>query len=278
MRACRLALTGLLLLSTAPPVGAQGNGPGVHLVPHRAIYDLSLLRSGSQTVENARGRIAFDFGGDACDGYTLKFRQVTVLESGETRARTLDMRTTTFEAGDGKSLRFKSDSHVGGVSDEKLDGEAALVPDGSLSIRLQQPKAEAVSLRGQPVFPSEHMKRLIETAKAGGTSLAIQLYDGSDDGKKIYNTYAVIGRRIDPHATVSLEDPAKQAALAQLPRWPVAISYFKTESGDLMPAYTISFELYENGISRSLKLDYGDFVLKGDLKSLEVLPSTVCRQ
>ena len=26
----------------------------------------------------------------------------------------------------------------------------------------------------------------------------------------------------------------------------------------------ISFELYENGVSRALKLDYGEFALKGD--------------
>ena len=41
-----------------------------------------------------------------------------------------------------------------------------------------------------------------------------------------------------------------------------------------MPVYRISFELYENGVSRDLKLDYGDFALKGDLKSLDVQAET----
>ena len=54
-----------------------------------------------------------------------------------------------------------------------------------------------------------------------------------------------------------------------MPRWPVTISYFdkgKTDnSGEQTPAYTIGFELYENGISRALTLDYNDFVVDGKL-------------
>ena len=42
-----------------PPTRLSG------LVPHRAVYDLSLARSdgGSRGIDTARGRIAFDFGG-----------------------------------------------------------------------------------------------------------------------------------------------------------------------------------------------------------------------
>jgi hypothetical protein len=35
--------------------------------------------------------------------------------------------------------------------------------------------------------------------------------------------------------------------------------------------------LYDNGVSRALKLNYGDFSLKGDLKSIEFLkPAAPC--
>ncbi len=96
------------------PAAAQPAKPVVQLVPHRAVYDLSLLRSqGSRGLDSARGRIAMDFGGDACDGYTLNYRQVTVLNSNETGARTVDTQTATFEAGDGQSMRFKTTSTSG---------------------------------------------------------------------------------------------------------------------------------------------------------------------
>ncbi len=90
------------------------------------------------------------------------------------------------------------------------------------------------------------------------------------------SVWAVIGRRIDPGAGANLEGAAKQESLSKLARWPMTISYFKAGSGDQTPVYTISFELYENGISRALKLDYGDFALKGDLATLDVLPLSAC--
>ena len=34
------------------------------------------------------------------------------------------------------------------------------------------------------------------------------------------------------------------------------------------PVYAIGFELYENGISRELRLDYGDFIIDGTMSSL----------
>ncbi|HEV2605037.1 MAG TPA: cell envelope integrity EipB family protein [Microvirga sp.] len=277
MRLAPLALSAILLAAAFPARAAEGGAP-VQLVPHRAVYDLSLLRSqGSQGVEGARGRIAFDFGGDACEGYTLKYRQVTVLESNESGPRTLDVRTATFESGDGRSMRFKTDSTLQGLPDDNVDGEAK-AEAGGIAVRLKTPKAEAFSLPGAAVFPSEHLKRLIRAAQAGETSLAIKLFDGSDDGKKVYDTYAVIGRRIEPGAGANLEGAAKQEAVSKLARWPVSVSYYKAGAGDQVPVYAISFELYENGISRALRLDYGDFVLKGEMQSLEVLPASACQK
>jgi hypothetical protein len=106
----------------------------------------------------------------------------------------------------------------------------------------------------------------------------VRVYDGSSDGQKVYDTLGLIGRRIEPGAEAQLEEAVRQDALAKTPRWPVTISYFEEGKADRTPIYTISFELYENGISRALKLDYGDFALKGDLKSLDVQAPTPCQR
>ena len=104
-------------------------------MPHRAVYDLSLvaLGRGSRGIDAARGRIALDFGGDACDGYTLNYRQVTVLNGGETGSRTLDVAAPRpSRAGDGKSMRFKTNSTTGGGGSERrrrrCAAEATTVP------------------------------------------------------------------------------------------------------------------------------------------------------
>jgi hypothetical protein len=272
-------LAGLALaLSTGSQVVAQPATSVLPLAPHRAVYDLSLARSnGSRSVDAARGRIALEFGGDNCEGYTTKYRQVTVIDSSESGSRTLDIRTATFEGADGRTLRFRSDSRMQGGGDEKVDGDASR-ENGALSIRLREPKRETVNLLGEPIFPTEHLKSVIAAARDGRSNVAVKVYDGSDDGRKIYDTLAFIGHRIEPGTRPDLEEAARKEPLASLARWPVTISYFTAGTGDQTPIYVISFELYENGISRALKIDYGDFALRGDLQQLEVLDTSACQR
>ena len=60
----------------------------------------------------------------------------------------------------------------------------------------------------------------------------------------------------------------------------MTISYFdraaNEKSGEQTPVYAITFELYENGVSRALMLDYGDFVLSGEMTSVEIKDAKPC--
>ena len=249
-----------------------------HLAPHRAIYDLTLASSkGARTIESARGRIAFDFTGDACEGYALKFRQVTVLESAESGTKTSDLRTANFESGDGKTIRFRNDTGTGEGPGQSVDGNAERRSNG-LAVRLRSPKRDNVSLDGTAVFPNTQMRDLIVAARAGKSTVSMKMFDGSDDGRTVYETLSVIGKRIEPGKVDGLEEPAKQEGLAKLARWPVTMSYFKPGRTDQTPVYVLGFDLYENGISRALRLDYGEFALKGEMTRLEFLPEKPCQR
>ncbi|HEY8567474.1 MAG TPA: cell envelope integrity EipB family protein [Beijerinckiaceae bacterium] len=268
----QIAAALVVCLGAAEQAGAEP----VRLAPHRAVYDLSLGSSrGAKVVDSARGRIVFDFTGDACEGYALKYRQVTVIESSETGTKTSDLRNATFESGDGDSFRFKTDSTLNGTGNE-VDGEAARRAD-RVEVRLKQPQRASFGIDGDTVFPSMHLKRLIEAARAGETTLSIKVFDGSDDGRKMYETLAVIGKA-SAGGSDALEAPARQDAMAPLRRWPVSLSYYAPGQGERTPVYVITFDLYENGVSRSLRLDYGDFVLKGDLQSLDFYPASACQR
>ena len=266
-------------LALAAPAGAQ-KAPerSPHLAPHRAVYDLTLAASrGARTIESARGRIAFDFTGDACEGYALKFRQVTVLESAESGTKTSDLRTANFESGDGKTFRFRNDTGSGEGSSQSVDGNAEKKAS-ALAVRLKTPKRDNVSLDGEAVFPNTQMKDLIAAANAGKSTLSMKIFDGSDDGRTVYETLSVIGARIEPGKVDGLEEPAKQDGLAKLARWPVTMSYFKPGRKDETPVYVLGFDVYENGVSRALRLDYGDFALKGEMTRLELLPEKPCQR
>ena len=274
-----LASTLASILSTVAvlaSVGASAQPQSVGrvvLAPHRAVYDLVLDDDKPATsIEAARGRIAFDFTGDACEGYVLSFRQVTQVSSSEGGPRTIDARTTSFEAGDGASYRFKTESSAGGAPAEIVDGSVQK-SGGGYEIKLSAPKPETVRQATDALFPNAQMKAVIEAARAGKTTLNVRLYDGANSGKEVYDTLSVIGKRIEAKPS---EAPLQRPEFETLARWPVSISYFKVDSGETTPSYTISFELYENGVTGAIKLDYGSFALRGTLTRLDLLPKQDC--
>src|SRR2546423_1888739 len=262
---------------------AQGPAGSVKLAPHVAVYDLSLTSSrGKRALEGVRGRIVYDFSGSACEGYALNFRQVTELDSGEGKVALSDLRTATWEEGGGKSFRFKSQNYMDQKQVGDVDGRADRAKN-SVAVKLVKPEDKKFDA-GKVVFPTEHMRLLIEAAQAGKTLLEVAVYDGSESGEKIYQSLSVIGRRIEPDRKPDSDAAAAKDSLSGLARWPVTISYFeKTEKkaddqpSEQTPVYAISFEMYENGISRALRLDYGDFVIDGKMSSLEVKKTKACK-
>jgi len=275
-------VTGSSALAIASVAQAQGPAGSVKLAPHVAIYDLKLTSSrGKRSLEGVRGRIVYDFSGSACDGYALNFRQVTELDSGEGKVALSDLRTSTWEEGEGKSFRFTSENYMDDQKISQVDGQADRAKS-DVAVKLNKPESKNFDA-GVVVFPTEHMRLLIEAAHAGKSLLEVAVYDGSEQGEKIYQSLSVIGRRIEPDRKPE-DAAADKDALAGLARWPVTISYFDKvakkaddEPGEQTPIYAIAFEMYENGISRSLKLDYGDFVIDGKMSSLEVKPVKACQ-
>ncbi|MFV0279498.1 MAG: cell envelope integrity EipB family protein [Rhodoblastus sp.] len=246
------------------------------LASHRAVYELSLFSSkGEKSPNMARGRIAFDFSGNACDGYTQNFRQLTELQPAEGPVRMSDMRSATFEDAGARNFRFKVESKVDNRGVEEIDGSASKSGDGALSVRLMRPRPSRLDLAQDVVFPTEHIMRIIQAAQAGQRTLSLKAFDGTDTGRKVFETLAIIGKE---EVGAPAEKAAQAEQLKNMKRWPVTISYFETDKKDNTPNYVLSFDLYENGVSRALKLDYGDFVLAGEMKQLEFLPTKPCKQ
>ncbi len=277
-----LAAVGLFLLASLAPAGAQQTGPDapVVLVPHRAIYDLSLGETrGDSQVAGVSGRIVYDFGGNACDGYSLDFRQVSEVDTGEGKVSINDLRSTTWEGADAKSFKFTSENFVDQNLVDSVDGHAEHDATET-AVNLDKPRQKRLDLDPGVVFPTEHMIRAVKAARAGKTILSFPVYDGSDTGEKVFDTLTVIGKKIAPGVRNHDDAAADEPKLAAVPRWPVTISYFEKgksdHSGEQTPAYSIGFELYENGISRALTLDYNDFVIAGKLNSLELKKAKPC--
>src|SRR5262249_8769028 len=261
-----------------PP--AFGQAAGVVLAPHRAVYDLSLLRSqGKRPVAAVRGRILYDFSGSACAGYALNFRQVSELDTGEGKTALSDLRANTWEEGAAKRFKFSSQNYVNEKVVETVDGSAERNTE-RVTVKLAKPADKSFDLDPTMVFPSEQMRRIIATAREGKTILELPVYDGSETGEKSYTTLTVIGHEIPAGEKKPTDAAGGEAALAGLKRWPVTVSYFdKSENkrSEQTPVYSLTFELYQNGVSRALALDYGDFVVAGEMSQLEMKDAPACK-
>jgi hypothetical protein len=242
---------------------------------HQALYELSLLKSrGSATINSVRGRILYNFSGSACEGYSSDFRQVSELDSGEGKNTLSDLRSTSWEDGAGKSYRFKIDTRMNDTDPGVVDGIAERTGD-HVTVKLKQPVAKTFTLDGSTVFPTEQIRRIIAAAREGKSILELTVYDGSDTGEKVYNTLTVIGQPIAGDKAGAVPDPSISSdAMKTLTRWPVTVSYYdrdaKADSGEQTPVYAMSFELFENGVSRALVLDYNDFVIAGKVGKFDV--------
>jgi EipB-like len=260
-------------VATAGPASAAD----IKLAPHRATYELSLLQSKGKSVANATGGIGIEFSGNACDGYATTFRQVTRIGNSEGQTQVSDLRVTSFEAADARSFVFKGERLTDGTRTQQTDGKAERAADGGLSIDIRQPKPMRADVDSSAIFPTDHMLRLINAARNQQRLLAIPVYDGSDSGEKIYDTTAIIGPQV-PVDGRAVEGPSASAGLQSVPRWPVSISYFEPGSGERTPVYVLSFDMFENGISGSLRLDFGEFSLKGEMKRLDLLTPAECKK
>ena len=259
----------------APPVAGRTAEPSVPLVAHRASYRIVLFKStGTKSPTSARGRVSYEFTGSACEGYSQIFRQITELQPAEGATRSSDMRSATFEDGDEKSFSFDVKSTSDSNPPEVVDGHAVKKGNDVLAIQLSKPSSQTVDVDNAVLFPTAHLKRILAAAKAGQHILGVKVFDGSDDGKKVYDTTTIIGRPIA--APADDMGAAHVVAMDSMRRWPVSISYFEEGRKDESPAYSLGFELYENGVSRALRFDYGDFVLGGELATLELLPTNDC--
>ena len=269
-------------MATAVAGGTVAAAAGGAFLPHQALYELSLMKSrGSNSINSARGRILYSFTGNACEGYTSEFRQVSEMNSGEGKVTLSDLRSTSWEVAAGKTYRFKIDSRMNDSESSPVDGIAERTGD-QITVKLKQPQTKTFTLEGSTVFPTEQIQRIIAAAKEGKSVLELSVYDGSDNGEKVFNTLSVIGQPIPGDRTIASPDPSTENdVMKSMTRWPVTVSYYeragKPTDGEQTPVYSMSFELFENGVSRALLLDYNDFVISGALGKFDVKDSRPCK-
>lgn len=250
------------------------------LAPHRAVYDITLDRSrGGSGVSDMAGRMVYELSGSECEGYTQSMRFITRITNQGGVVSLTDMRSSSSEDANAKSFRFSSSQYKDSKLSESTTGDAArAAPSGEIKVELTKPTKKEMKLEPNVFFPIQHSIALLEVAAKGETIFQADLYDGSEKGEKVYGTTAYIGRSTPAGFNKTLA-PAKNAErLDGLKAWPVSISYFEpgSQKKDAVPAYELAFLYFENGVSRRLFIDYGEFAIRGSLKEITFLEPGKC--
>lgn len=249
------------------------------VVPHRAVYDLTLLRSSPAAAIGAvSGLMAYEVSGSECDGWTVNFRLVNQFDYKEGNSRLIDSQSSSWEAGDGLTMTYSQKEFI----DSKMDSEKRLSVtraekggpgDGVINL----PTVKNFTITDETIFPMRHQLRLMEAAENGASRDTSLVYDGSDEDKAV-RAISSIGKRVNAGESNDDTNNPAAAALAQLPSWPVSIGYYSVDEANAeTPIYEISFDMYENGVSTGLVMDYGNFALEGRLKNLEIFKEETCK-
>jgi len=265
----------------ALPIQTAAAADLIPFTPHRAIYELSMGgASAGSGVTGVTGRMVYELTGSACDGYTQNMRFVTVMTNQEGTETLSDLRNSSWEEADAKKLRFSTTQYQNDKLADTSQGDAARSKGATpvVGVDLVKPAKKRVSLPQDIYFPMQHASSLVQAAKSGVKIFAANLYDGSEQGEKYYLTNTIIGKKFEK-GTAAAPAPVKGAdVLANVDSWPMAISYFEAgkDKQDQTPAYELSFRYFENGVTSDLKIDYGEFSIRGQLKEVTLLPPGKC--
>ncbi len=125
------------------------------LVAHRAIYEMTLddARTASG-ITGIDGRMVFEFTGSECDGYSLNMRMVTQMTDSQGQTNLTDLRSSTWEQGDGQKFRFQSTQYLNDKLGDVTMGRAVReTPNEAVKVKLSQPALEELNLYGIGAVP-----------------------------------------------------------------------------------------------------------------------------
>lgn len=263
--------------SAATPAAASSPGPTLPagLQTHRAIYEMKLKSvRNAATISAASGTMLYEFG-DACDGWTTQQRfELNFRDTDGNEVKT-DTNYVTWESKDGHDLRFEMRKVANGNVDEELSGTATTGAAGG-EVKFGGAEPKTMPLPAGTLFPWAHTFALLDRANAGDKMFYATVFDGaSADGPN--GISAVIGKptdKVDADAIAAV--PEAQRALVAGKAWPITMAIFPDSAEATEPEQEMTTVFQQNGILRSMVLDFGTFALEGQLKSVEPVKRPDC--
>jgi len=244
---------------------------GAEIAPHRALYSMNLgsTRTDSGVID-ASGTMDYEWG-ETCDGWTIEQRYRLKMHYAESRDVDIDSSFVTWESKDGLRYRFNQRQTRNGELDQEIRGEARLDGSGKGGVaEFTKPRPHTLKLAPGVLFPSAHTILLIDLAREGKTFVSRQVFDGAADENAV-QVSAVIGTKaaVDPAS-------ARLSPLLDRPGWYIRLAFFPVDARAEQPDYELGMRLLDNGVSRDMVIDYGDYSIRAKLDDIEALGEPRC--
>ena len=257
----------------AASLGSAAISPavGAEIAPHRALYTMLLAAVRSDSgVADARGTMQYEWG-ESCDGWTIEQRYRLRLRYGETPDADIVSSFVTWESKDGLRYRFNQRQTRNGEVDQDIRGEARLeAPGGGGVVEFIRPKPQTLKLEPGVLFPSAHTILLLDKAGEGENFVSRQVFDGATEENAV-QVSAAIGTKVATDTAADHRSP-----LLQRPGWRIRLAFFPADNSVEKPDYELGMHLLDNGVSRDMLIDYGEYSIRAKLDDIEPLTKPNC--
>ncbi|NQU59954.1 MAG: DUF1849 family protein [Rhodospirillales bacterium] len=244
------------------------------IVPHRAIYSLSLGDSGSS------GRFVNVGGGvrttleRTCDAW-ISAEQIKMLVETQSGARLQqNLAYTGWESLDGRQYRFAARSSTG-TEKKNYRGQARSHPKNSGEAVYTKPKKMTQKLPPDTHFYFGLVSWVIEKAKAGVSRAETTVFDGTDEeGVQRVSAFIVPlkGKKAKPED----EKDSGLGPLVKRPGWTIRLAFYPVDSRGGAPEYEVQADILDNGVTPKMELIFSDFTAIQKLEKIEALKRPDC--
>lgn len=268
---CRTFVWLALVLGLSAPLArpSAADDSAVNLLPHRAVYTLSLESSGPLTGGN--GLMIFEIK-DVCSGWAMDLKAELALAGEDGEIHRLGWSQVSWESKDGMRYRYFTRELSDADETSRRRGEARRESaEGSATVIADLPQRGEFKLPAGTMFPVQHTVALIKGDAAGESYVLAKLFDGSIGDEAIE-----VGSALGPGGSDWAPRGKTIAALKGLRSFPVALAFYVSGSPEGVPDTEQNMRLYSNGVVGSLVFALGDIAVYATMDELTPLPSEGC--
>ena len=166
--------------------------PAPHITPHRAYYDVTLVKNHSEEISDVKGVLTIQIR-DVDDSWAVEQTSKLQIIDVEGMEHSVTMTSASLEQKDGLQYQFNCNIIRNGVMEENMRGNALMATkNGEGVATYQSPQAINVKLPIGTLFPLKHLLKMLAAASAGQTVFSSTVFDGTNEAQTPVDVDAIL--------------------------------------------------------------------------------------